>query len=183
MSNLFINACVRNESRTLVIAKDFIKKSNLKYEELILKNEDLIPLNTEKLELREKILSSNNLSHEMFKYAKQFAEADNIIIAAPYWDLGFPAILKIYLENICIPNITFKYTEKGPVGLCSAKSLTYITTAGGTIFADFGYSYVKSLASSLFGITNLTCIKAENLDIENISHTEILTKAKIITTK
>ena len=183
MSNLFINACVRAESRTLTIARDVIKKSNLQYDELILTNENLTQLNTERLTLREKLLSSNDLSHEMFKHAKQFAEAENIIIAAPYWDLGFPALLKIYLENICVPNITFKYTENGPVGLCKAKSLTYITTAGGKIFADFGYSYIKTLANSLFGITSTICIKAENLDIENISNREVLKKAKIITTK
>lgn len=183
MSNLFINACVRENSRTLKIAKTIIEKSNMDYVEIKLDEENLKPLNSSLLIHRESLLKSKNLDNEMFKYAQQFAAAENIIIAAPYWDLGFPALLKIYLENICVPNITFKYTENGPAGLCKAKSLTYVTTAGGKIIADYGYSYIKSLANSLFGITNTICIKAENLDIENISHTELFQKATIIKSK
>lgn len=42
----------------------------------------------------------------MFKYAKQFAEADEIVIAAPYWDLAFPATVRIYFEAITVTGIT-----------------------------------------------------------------------------
>ena len=40
-----------------------------------------------------------DFSHEMFRYAKAFAEADEILIAAPFWDLAFPAILRNYIEK------------------------------------------------------------------------------------
>lgn len=183
MSDLFINACVRKESRTLIIAKHIMKNKKLNCVEVNLNTENIPPLTSKNLQTRESLLKDKNFNHNMFDYAKQFAEAENIVIAAPYWDLGFPALLKIYLENICVPNITFKYTENGPVGLCKAKQLIFVTTAGGKIFADFGYSYIKTLANALFGITNTTCIKAENLDVENISHTELFQKATIIKSK
>ena len=41
----------------------------------------------------------------MFDLASQFQQADEIVIAAPYWDLSFPAILKLYLENIYVTGV------------------------------------------------------------------------------
>ena len=98
---------------------------------------------------------------------KEFATADTIVIAAPYWDLSFPAVLKLYLENISVVGVTFRYSENGvPVGLCRANKLIYVTTAGGYIGEnDFGFSYVKSLAQNLYGIKNTECVAAEGLDI------------------
>ena len=182
MSNLFINACVREESRTIIIAKDIIKKFNLECVEINLQKENLKPLDETFLKDREKCLNNNDLSNNMFKLAKQFAEAENIVIAAPYWDLSFPALLKMYIENICVSGITFKYENNKPNGLCRAKKLIYVTTAGGKIFADFGYSYIKQLANSLWGIQDTICFKAENLDVENISYEEVLNKVNIIET-
>ena len=49
----------------------------------------------------------------MFDLARQFAEADVIVIAAPYWDLSCPAMLKQYLEQVNVVGITFKYSEEG----------------------------------------------------------------------
>ena len=93
--------------------------------------------------------------------------ADTIVIAAPYWDLAFPAVLKAYLENICVCGVTFKYSEEGiPVGLCKAKKLYYITTSVGYIGQyNMGYDYIKALCKLYFGITDTECISAEGLDI------------------
>lgn len=46
----------------------------------------------------------------MFKYAHEFANADLIVIAAPFWDLSIPALLKVYIENIAVDGITFEYS-------------------------------------------------------------------------
>ena len=139
MENLFINACVRGaNSRTIVIAKDILKDIEGTTTELVLDSIDLHPLTSTTLALRDSLIKSGNFENPMFDYAKQFASADTIIIAAPYWDLAFPALLKIYLENICVSGITFRYNNGRPIGLCKAKKLIYITTAGGPIFADFG---------------------------------------------
>ena len=56
---------------------------------------------------------------------------------------AFPAKLKIYFEQITVSGLTFKYRNGNPLGLCKAKSLTYVTTSGGPIIADFGYTYEK----------------------------------------
>ena len=94
---LFVNACVRENSRTLDIAKIVLEKLNNAYTEVNLQKTDLKPLNRESLDIREKLILQDDFSDTMFSLAKDFAAADEIVIAAPYWDLAFPALLKIYL--------------------------------------------------------------------------------------
>ena len=87
--------------------------------------------------------------------------------------------MKIYLEQITVSGITFEYIDGRPCGLCKAKSLTYVTTSGGPIFDDFGYTYVKSLAQKFYGIEKTEAVRAMNLDVEMISPEEVLEKAEI----
>ena len=42
----------------------------------------------------------------MFDLARQFARAEIIVMAAPYWDLSFQAALKQYLEQVNVVGIT-----------------------------------------------------------------------------
>lgn len=179
MSILFVNACVRENSRTLILAKSIMKDMVGDVTELKLDLENIEPLNGKSLEKREALIREGKYDDPMFRYAKQFAEADEIVIAAPFWDLSFPAKLKVYLEQITVSGLTFKYVNGRPSGLCKAKKLTYVTTSGGPIFADFGYSYVKTLAQNFYGITETKAYRAMNLDVNMISAEELLTKATI----
>ena len=180
MNFLYINACVRKESRTNELAQFALSKLDGNIEEINLGCEKITPLYKEQLKLRDSLIKDKNYNHPMFKYAKQFASADVILISAPYWDLSFPAILKTYIENINVNGITFSYSEKGyPVSLCKAKKLIYITTSGGPVISDaFGFGYIKSLAENFYGINDINYIKAEGLDILGSSIQEILEKAK-----
>jgi FMN-dependent NADH-azoreductase len=149
-------------------------------EEVNLDFEKILSLYKEQLDLRDSLIKAKNYSHPMFKYAKQFVNADIILISAPYWDLSFPAILKTYIENINVNGITFSYSEKGyPVSLCKAKKLIYVTTSGGPIISDdFGFGYIKSLAENFYGINDINYIKAEGLDIWGANIQETLEEAK-----
>lgn len=179
MSILFINACVRENSRTLVLAKSILSNMSGEVVEVNLNQENIVPLNRELLEKRERLIDSENTTDPMLCYARQFAEADEIVIAAPFWDLSFPAILKAYIEQISVSGITFEYVDGRPHGLCKAKSLTYVTTSGGPIFADFGYEYIKALAKSFYGISETKAYRAMNLDVNMIAAEDVLTKADI----
>ena len=132
------------------------------------------------MKLRTRLTLENNYDHQIFHYAKDYAEADTIIIAAPYWDLSFPALLKNYTETINVNGIVFQYTEKGEVvWLCNAKNLIYITTTGGKIIShEYGFGYIKDLAQKFHGIQNVEYIKAEGLDIEGANIEKILQKAE-----
>ena len=179
MSILFINACVRENSRTLVLAKSIMRDMLGDITEVNLNLENIEPLNRTSLEKRESLVHDGKYDDPMFRYAKQFAQADEIVIAAPFWDLSFPSKLKIYFEQITVSGLTFKYQKGCPIGLCKAKRLTYVTTSGGPIFADFGYTYVKTLAREFYGIKETKAYRAMNLDVDMISAEDLLTRATI----
>lgn len=174
MNVLFVNACVREQSRTLLLARHLLSRLSAQVCEIRLEDLDLKPLTRHSLARRDDLMREGKWEDPTLRYARQFADADCIVIAAPYWDFGFPALLKIYLEAVTVSGITFCYEEGRPRGLCNARKLYYITTAGGPILSDFGYSYVRSLAENLYGIREARCIRAENLDMDGADVAGIL---------
>lgn len=89
----------------------------------------------------------------------QFLEADAYIIAAPMWDLSFPAKLKQYIDCICLGGkvIAFGDEKKKPKGLLGDKERTmiYLQTAGGDFpffletKVNYGVEYCKDLFKGL----------------------------------
>ena len=63
-----------------------------------------------------------------FRYAWQFARADAIVLAALLWDLSFPALLKVYIEQVSVEGITFGCGEAGCYGICHASRMVFLTT-------------------------------------------------------
>ena len=176
---LFVNACVRESSRTLELAECVLNTLSGEREEVDLYKIALSPLDAEGIEAREKASSANDFSDPAFKLAAQFAKADIIVIAAPYWDLMFPAVVKNYFESVTVSGLTFVYGENGiPKGLCKAKRLIYVTTSGGPIIHNFGYEYAAALAKSFYGIGEVRCISAQGLDIKGADVENIMNSAK-----
>ena len=176
---LFINACVRPNSRTRDLTKSVLEKLSGSVEEVKLYEQDLSPLDLKGMEERDLAHKNKDFSSSTFALARQFKSADSIVIATPYWDLSFPAVVKSYFEKVTVNGLTFAYGEDGrPYGLCKAKRLIYVTTAGGPIIYNFGYDYVTALAKNFYGINQVQCIKAETLDVKGSNATEILQNAK-----
>ena len=188
---LFVNACVRGKaSRTLELSRFYIdgfiageKAAGRSWEteEICLDSlDDLRPLDSTELALRDKLLAERDFSHSMFDHAKKIIAADHVLIGAPYWDLQFPALLKIYLERCSVTGLTFIYNDEGvPAGQCKAESLLYITTSGSPIGEmNFGYDYIKGLCQ-LFGIPKTYFASAEGLDIIGNDPTKIIADAKV----
>jgi len=186
MKVLFVNACMRGEkSRTLVLCRDYLEKLQKLHPEAAIEEVNLDSLDIEVqtgdfIARREVFLKAGDFSDEMFDLAKQLIEADHVVIGAPYWDLSFPAKLKMYLERCSVDKLTVIYNEQGvPVGQCKAESLTYITTAGGFIGdLNFGFDYVKGLCSFLFGIKKFHFAAADGIDIVGIDVNAKLEEAK-----
>lgn len=176
---LYVNACVRKESRTRSLAEKLLLKLNAPFEEIRLEDITFAKTDEKYLNMRDRLISEGKYSDPAFKLARQFAEAETIVIAAPFWDLSFPAVLKQYLEQINVVGITFKYSEKGvPVGLCKADRLFYVTTAGGCyVPEEFGFGYVKALAQNFYGIRDVRKIEAVGLDIYGADVDALLSKA------
>ena len=178
MNILFINACARPDSRTDFLAQHILNKLKGQVNTLDLYSENLPPLDYKQLKTRDEYIASGDFSSPVFRYAKKFASADTIVIAAPYWDLAFPSVLRIYLEHVTVSGVTFKYSPEGiPIGLCKAKRLIYVTTSGGPIVKNLGYDYIKALSDDFYGIQDVKCYKAENLDIAGADVENILQEA------
>lgn len=164
---LFINACVRKNSRTKRLADALLSKLAGDVKEINLEKEALVPLTEDVLSRRESSIAAGDYSDPMFRYAKLFAEADELVFAAPYWDLSFPSSLKVFIEHVAVRGLTFGYSDDGtPSGLCRAKKLWYVAAMGGAgLPHDFGYGYVKSICAGYYGINEAELICAEGLDI------------------
>ena len=180
---LFVNACPRECSRTLELANYALSKLEGEVTQLPLFEENLLPLNAKTLALRDKMIAAGKYDHPLFKYARQFIEADRIVLAAPFWDLSFPSVVKVYIEYLMALGLTFGYTEEGlPKGNCSARQLILISTAGGPVGqVHLGFAYLKALAERYFGIPETLCFCAEKLDIVGADVEAILsgTRAEI----
>ena len=121
---LFINACVRGESRTKRLAEKLLEKLNRPVEEVRLEDISFPVANEDFLGMRDSLVSEGSFDNPVFDLARQFSEAETIVIAAPYWDLSFPAALKQYFEQVNVVGITFRYTEEGiPEGLCKRQDI------------------------------------------------------------
>ena len=177
---LYVNACVRKESRTKRLADKLLSKLGEPYEELCLEKIAFPIVNEEYLNKRDQLISAGDFQSPAFDLARQFSEAKTIVIAAPYWDLSFPSMLKQYLEQINVVGITFKYSEEGvPVALCKANMLFYVTTAGGLyVPEDYGFGYVKALAQNFYGIQDVRKIEAVGFDIYGANVNSIMKDAE-----
>ena len=180
---LFVDCCLRGESsRTLRLCRAWLKRYSALYpdsrvERVELGRLVLTPLGRTETEERDRLTARGMLDHPLLAPAVQFAQADRVLIGAPYWDLSFPAALKAYLERVCVCGVTFRYTDTGSEGLCRAKELTYLTTAGGFIGArNFGLDYVAGVAGFL-GIPSVRFASAQGLDIQGMDAENLLARA------
>ncbi len=177
---LFIDACVRAESRTRGLAKRLIKHLDGPVETVAL-DAVVFPKPDEAfLKKRDARIAAGDFSDPMFDLAKQFVRADAVVIAAPHWDLSFPAALKQYFEQINVVGLTFCYTDSDvPVPLCRANTLYYVATAGGPVRSHaYGYGYVQGLCREFYGIEETTLVYAEGLDLFGADAEAILLRAE-----
>lgn len=131
---LFVDCCIRKErSRTRKVAQALLDALDPKEFHVTILDpeaEGMRPLTGAFFEAREALLAKGELEHPRFRYAHQLARADVVVMAAPFWDLSFPAILKIYIENVCVEGITFACDEEGLHGSCKASRMVFLTTRG-----------------------------------------------------
>ncbi|MPM47186.1 FMN-dependent NADH-azoreductase [bioreactor metagenome] len=170
---LYIDCCIRGElSRTKKLAETFLaelsRSGAYAVERLTLMDEPLVPFQNGFFRQREELLEAGELGHPRFRYAHQFKAAERVVIAAPFWDLSFPALLKVYIENLCVQGITFDCDEKnGTYGVCKAERMLFLTTRGGALEGspmDNGTKYLSDM-SKFFGIPRFDHIAADGLDL------------------
>ena len=176
---LYIDACVRGDSRTRELGEALLSRLSGDVVRVNIGEMKFDITDEVFLKKRDSLIAKRMFDDDSFKLARQFAEADTIVIAAPYWDLSFPAALKQYIEKINVLGITFEYTAEGyPMGLCKADKLYYVMTAGGNyVPEEFGYGYIMALAENFYGIKEVRLIKATGLDIYGNDPEKIMAEA------
>lgn len=103
------------------------------------------------LPLTKEILMQTNTDEDNIakQHARKFTTYDKVVIAEPFWNGSIPASLKCYIDYIVQTNITFKYTENGPVGLLNNTRVVNLTSRGGVYLEDnafeMGDKYLRSI--------------------------------------
>ena len=177
-----INACVRErDSRTLRIAEPVITALSGRYDVLrydLPRMEGIVPLTPELFAAR----GRGEIPSWVMEAAKAIAGADRILIAAPFWDMGIPALLKCFLEQTSLFDVTFTDNGTTCIGLCKAAKVLFVTTRGMDIPTgdprEQATPYLKALGS-LWNLGELTTIAAWNMDYSSPAVLEEKTAACI----
>lgn len=185
MKLLFVNACMRGPevSRTHALCRAFLEEAQQADSNLCVIEHDLLhmglrPIDAAVLPEKERLADAKNWQASLLRPAWEFANADAILIGAPYWDLSFPSALKIWVEHMYVRNLTFRYVDGEPQGLAHGKRVTYIATAGSPIGEnDWGTGYIKAVMN-LLGIPEFESISAEGIDIDGWDAAGILREAE-----
>lgn len=161
-----IDACMRAESRTRRILAPLLEALSATYDIetfRLVEMEDMVTVGS-------RILAERDRSYVpdwAVDASRKIAGADRIVIAAPFWDMSFPARLKAFFEHTSLFNITFTDNGKECEGLCRSDKVLYITTRGMNIRTgdplEQGSPYIKAL-SHLWGLGEVITLSAENLD-------------------
>lgn len=162
-----INACVREkESRTLRIAEPLITSLSNRFEVIrydLPEMEGIVPLTTKLLAER----GRGEIPAWALESARSIASADFILIAAPFWDMSFPAVIKCFFEQVSLFDVTFTDSGSTCEGLCKAPKVLYITTRGMDIpngdHRELATPYLRALGE-LWNLGEITTIAAWNMD-------------------
>lgn len=119
----------------------------------------------------------------MHALADKFKEFDYYVFVTPIWNLGSPAILKAFLDNLFVTGKTFAHTPDGPYGLLTDKKAIHIQTRGGIYSTgrmaelEFGDRFLTA-ALDFLGMEVMETVYAEGLDHFPKQIPEIMAAAK-----
>ncbi|MDM0023785.1 FMN-dependent NADH-azoreductase [Variovorax saccharolyticus] len=114
----------------------------------------------------------------------QFLAADVIVVGAPLYNFTVPTQLKAWIDRLAQAGRTFKYTDKGPVGLAGGKTVIVASTRGGLYSTSEGgqamehqESYLKVIFG-FFGITDVRFVRAEGIGMGDAAKAAALSAAR-----
>ena len=103
------------------------------------------------------------------RLVSQFMAADVIVVGAPLYNFSIPTQLKAWIDRVAQAGRTFKYTEKGPVGLAGGKTVIIASSRGGMYAGnpmmealEHQESYLKTVFG-FFGVTDVRFVRAEGV--------------------
>lgn len=186
MKLLFVDCCISQrgaDSRTRALADAFLKAFQAARPEAEIETvppETLLalkPFAPDMLDDRDALAAVGAWDAPVFELARQFRGADRIAVAAPFWDLSFPAALRTYIEYISANGLTYHYEADGCHGDCRAERLVYLTSGGDFEREDsVGVLHWRQLAA-MFGVGQFDYVFAGGLDVDPAKAPELLEAA------
>ena len=186
MKLLFVNCCISQRggaSRTKALADAFLtafRASHPGAEVEEVTPEALLalkPFNAEMLNRRDALAAENAFDAPVYALARQFRAADAVAVAAPFWDLSYPAALRTYIEYISANGLTYHYDAAGCHGDCAAGHLVYLTSCGDVEREDsVGVIHWRQLAA-MFGIGRFDYVFGGGLDLDPGKAPELVSAA------
>jgi FMN-dependent NADH-azoreductase len=110
----------------------------------------------------------------------ELKRADVIVLGLPMYNFGVPSTLKAYFDHVARAGVTFRYTEKGAVGLLNGKKTYVFATRGGLYSgteADTQTAFVRQFLGFL-GITDVEFVYAEGLAVSEAAKQAGLARAQ-----
>ncbi|MDO9436947.1 FMN-dependent NADH-azoreductase [Hydrogenophaga sp.] len=99
----------------------------------------------------------------------QFLAADVVVIGAPLYNFTIPTQLKAWIDRLAQIGRTFKYTDKGAVGLAGGKTVIVALSRGGIYSnsdggraAEHQETYLQTVLGFM-GITDVRFVRAEGV--------------------
>ena len=186
MKLLIVNCCIsqRGEaSRTRRLLRAYVEsfcRSHPDAETETVTPETLLslkPFDPAMLDERDALASVQAWDAPVYDLARQFRAADAVVVAAPFWDLSFPAALRTYIEYISANGLTYHYESDGCHGDCRAQRLVYLTSGGDVEREDsVGVTHWRQLAA-MFGIGRFDYVFGGGLDLDPGKAPELVSAA------
>src|SRR5262245_52341259 len=109
---------------------------------------------------------------------EELRSADVLVLGLPMYNFGVPSQLKAWFDHLARAGETFKYTEKGAVGLLTGKK-AYVFAARGALYGgDHSQSQCVRQFLGFIGITDVEFVYAEGLAISPESRNNSLITAQ-----
>jgi FMN-dependent NADH-azoreductase len=109
----------------------------------------------------------------------ELVRADVIVLGLPMYNFGVPSTLKAYFDHIARAGVTFRYTDKGPVGLLRDKEV-FVFAARGGLYAgtprDTQTPYVRDFLRFL-GMDKVEFVYAEGMALGEEHQQQALDRA------
>ncbi len=124
-------------------------------------------------EQSEKVAYSDSLIAEL-------QAADVVVIGVPMYNFAIPAMLKSWTDHVARAGVTFKYTDKGAVGLLGGKKVYLVVSTGGRHaegVTDFIRPYLRTFLGFI-GLTDIDIIVADGLNMGEVARAEGLQQAR-----
>jgi FMN-dependent NADH-azoreductase len=106
--------------------------------------------------------------------------ADVVVIGVPMYNFAIPAMLKSWTDHVARAGVTFRYTDKGAVGMLGSKKVYLVVSTGGQHVegvTDFIRPYLRTFLGFI-GLTDIDIMVADGLNMGEVPRAEGLQQAR-----